>query len=152
MAANRNAFIIGTIRDALASVPMFTVAKVYRDTNSDQKAYVYPFIQSANVVDYMEDFEVMSGRTLVTVYVNAKVEQDPGGTIGKGTATWDDITDRLERAIWAIDTPKWETHTNGDETTLRGINVIAQGGYLDDGKQQIRVEYSIEVTWDFTRN
>jgi hypothetical protein len=152
MAANRNAYIIGTIREAFAEVPMFTVTKVFRDSFTDQRAVVYPFISSSGVTDYMEDFSTWSGKTMVTVYVNAKVEQDPSGTTGKATAVWDDITDRIENAIWEINTPRWETHGNGQETTLRNIVVVAQGGFLDDGKQQIKVEYSIEVTWDFTRD
>ena len=152
MAANRNAYIISTIREALAEVPMFTVTKVFRDSFSDKSPIVYPFIASSGVTDYMEDFSTWSGKTLVTVYVNAKVEQDPSGTTGKATAVWDDITDKIEQAIWEINTPKWEEHGNGQETTIRTIGVVAQGGFLDDGKQQIKVEYSIEVTWDFTRN
>lgn len=152
MAANRNAFIIETVRTALSADTGFAVQKVWRDAFTDNKVVVYPFIQSGAVVDTYEDGIVNSGRTLITVYVNAKVELDPGGTTGKATATWDDITERIEEAIFNIATPKHETHTSGNETNIRSVNVIAQGGMLDDGKNQLRVEYSIEVLWDHIKN
>lgn len=146
MAANRTAFIMDLIRGALATETTFDVVKVFKDSFSDARAIVYPFIQSQTVMESYEDGYPSRGRAVVVVYVNAKSETDPGAT-GKAQALHGVITQKLEDAITDLAIPDSDTHTSGWTTTVHSAFVTGIGGLVDQAQNQIKTEYTIEVTW-----
>lgn len=152
MAANRTAFILDIIREALAGIADFQVQTVFRDTFSDAKVIVYPFVQSQRVTDRWEDGKTYGGATTLLVYVNAKVPADHSGTQGNAQQTYNEITNDIERAVYDIDVPQRDVHGTGDwATNIRDVYVSNIGGAIDQGQQQLKIEYQLEVTWDSER-
>lgn len=152
MAANRTAYILQTIRTALATNQAFDVQTVFRDTFSDAKIIVYPFVQSQRITDRWEDGKAYGGATTILVYVNAKVPADHAGTVGYVQQYYNDITNDIERIVYDIDLPIVETHTGSEwRTSLRDVYVSNIGGAIDQGQQQLKIEYQLEVVWDSER-
>lgn len=152
MAANRSQYILDVIRGVLDDDPAFEVVKVFKDSFTDSRAIVYPFLTNQSTTARYEDGSVAEGRALVTVYVNAKSETDPGAT-GKGHAVHGDITQKIETRIENLALPVQETHANGSwTTTIQDVYVTSVGGFIDQGQNQIKVEYQLEVQWQTHKN
>lgn len=148
MAANRTAYIIDTIRTGLESETSFTVERQWRDSMSDAKTIVYPFIASQTYTSFYESGLPRDGRATIVCYVNAKVAADPSGATGNVQQAHGIITAKIETAIYNIVLPIRDTHTGGIwRTVLNDIYVSAVGGVIDSGQTSLKAEYTIEVLW-----
>lgn len=151
MAANRTEYILKLIREALDAEPTFDVVKVFKDSFTDARAIVYPFVQSQTVVARYEDGYPSQGRANVILYINAKSETDPGGQ-GKAQHVHSSITQKVEDCITDLVLPVHDTHDSGWTTTVHDVWVTSVGGLVDQAQNQVKVEYSIEVAWHSTKD
>lgn len=151
--ANRTAYILKTINDALATETTFDVRLVWRGNMAPTtKALVYAFVAGQTFNAFSEDGRVEYGEATVVVWCDLKAAAEGTTPTGKTTTAYADALEKIERAISGLTLPLRETHTgNRWRTTINNVYIAAEGGHVDNADNSINADAQIIVNFTHER-
>lgn len=151
--ANRNAYILKTVQDALATETTFDVRKVWvNHTVPSGKAIVYPFIASTTFDAVMENGVVEEGRASVIIWSDLKAEAEGTTPTGKSFIQYADCIAKIETCIAALTLPRGEAHTgNVWRTDIVNVVVNGAGGHVANNDTTINADVQITVYFRHTK-
>lgn len=147
--ANKYAYLLETVRAALATDSTLSVQKVYNTSErpDGSRVIVYPFVTTITQNELREHGNVKGGTCLITIWADVQCNAEGATPNGNSFAAYASTLAKIEAAIATITESSQETHTDGKTTAIFSAVLSSTGGHVDNGDTTIDADCQVTLTF-----